>query len=689
MTDHSSIEALKAAVPRAWHAVLAGFNAPTQVQLEVIPAVMAGGPVLVMAPTASGKTEAYTAPIAEKILGGSGPGGLSAWIVSPTRALVNDLTRRITPPLAAMGLRVGRRTGERREISGADPPHMVVTTPESLDSILTRTPSMLSGARVLVLDDVHILAGTPRGDQLACLVSRVRAVSKDIQLIASSATVDDPEGIAGRYLGRDAGIIQVPGDRPIAAEFIQGGWSGLAMGLQRLTAQGGGVRKVLAFVRRRIDAERLFSMFKGRPPFGDAVFLHHGSLSRSRRETVERRMLTGTAGLCFATTTLEVGIDIGDIDLVVLAEPPPDVSSLLQRIGRGNRRTRTTRVWCMVRDEAQRLRYEHLIEAAGEGRLLGGSYHFCPSVLVQQCLGLLMQTPGKWITAKALAPRLPGWLNRTGWLPGLPELLDHLATQAWLVPAGRSRYTMGEKLEEAFERGLIHTNIDSGAGGVELVDQDTLQVIGSLPRHATGDGPMLLGGRRLRISKTLGRSKALVADTGARADLKVAGRGPLMHATLARDFARFIGLPPDTAPVVYMEDGAVGLFHFLGDLWSALLGVLIQDRTGRKPMRGNAFCLLMKGLPGPFPLNIPMEEIQAAAIRHRIKLLRRVLEGPWAKHMPPEWRTRHLLECLDMEGFQKTLKGMVIQDPAQPAQERVLVRLISPLRAGPGTLVNK
>ncbi len=679
MIDRPSIEALKAAVPRAWHAVLAGFNAPTEVQLKVVPAVMAGDPVLVMAPTASGKTEAYIAPIAEKILAGPGPGRLSAWIVSPTRALVNDLTRRIIPPLAAVGLRVGRRTGERREISGADPPHMAVTTPESLDSILTRTPAMLSGARFLVLDDVHMLAGTPRGDQLACLVSRVRAISKDIQLIASSATVDDPEGIAGRYLGDNAGIIQVPGDRAIVAEFIEGGRSGLATALQRLTGKCG-VRKVLAFVRRRVDAERLFSMFKGRPPFGDAVFLHHGSLARSRREMVERRMLTGKAGLCFATTTLEVGIDIGDIDLVLLAEPPPDVSSLLQRIGRGNRRTRITRVCCMVRDEAQRLRYEHLIEAAGKGRLLGGSYHFCPSVLVQQCLGLLMQTPGKWITAKALAPRLPGWLNQAGWLTGLPELLDHLARQAWLVPAGRGRYTVGERLEKAFERGLIHTNIDSGPGGVELVDQDTLQVIGSLPPHAAGDGPMLLGGRRLRISKTLSRSKALVADTGARADLKVAGRGPLLHATLARDFARFIGLPPDTAPVVYMQDGAVAFFHFLGDLWSALLRVLIQDRTGKRPMGGNAFCLLLKGLPRPFPSNIPVEEIRATAIRHRIKLLRRVPEGPWAKHMPSEWRTRHLLECLDMEGFHKTLKRMVVQDPAQPAQERVLVRLTSRLR---------
>ncbi len=680
MMDHSSIKALKSALPRTWHAVLAGFNMPTPVQLKGIPAIMAGGPVLLIAPTATGKTESYAAPIAEKILAGPGPDRLTAWIVSPTRALVNDLARRLATPLAAMGLRLGRRTGERREISGADPPHVVVTTPESLDSILTRTPSMLSRARFLVLDDVHMLAGTLRGDQLACLVSRIRAISGDIQLIASSATVDDPKGIAGRYLGENAVIVQVPGDRNIEAEFVEGGPSGLASTLQRLSAKGD-VRKVLSFVKRRADAERFFSTFKGRPPFGDSVFLHHGSLSRSRREAVERRMLTGTSGLCFATSTLEVGIDIGNIDLVVLAEPPPDVSSLLQRIGRGNRRTHVTRVCCMVGDEAQRLRYEHLIEAAIKGRLLGGSYHFFPSVLVQQCMGLLLQTPGKWITAKALASRMPGWLKQTGWLNGLSELLEHLARQAWLVPAGRGRYTVGEKLEHAFERGLVHTNIDSGPGGTELVDQDTLQVIGSVPRHAALGGPMLLGGRRLRISRALSPSKVLVADTGARAELKVpAGPKPLIHAGLARDFACFLGLPPDTAPAVRLKDGTVALFHFLGDLWGALLGALMEERTGAKSSGANAFCLLLKGLPPVFPLEVPTEEIRTMVIRHRVKLRRRIPEGPWAKHMPPEWRIRHLQDILDIEEFRKAAQAMVIQDPAPPALELALFGLISGLR---------
>jgi len=429
-------------------------------------------------------------------------------------------------------------------------------------------------------------------------------------------------------------------------------------------------------VKRRADAERFFAVFKGKPPFGDSVFLHHGSLSRARREAVERRMLTGTSGLCFATTTLEVGIDIGDIDLIVLAGPPPDVTSLLQRMGRGSRRAHVTRVCCLSSDKGQTLRYEHLLEAAKKGRLLGGSYHFCPSVLVQQCMSLLMQTPNKWITAKALASRMPAWLRQTGWTSRLPELLDHLTNQEWLVSAG-GRYHMGEKLEEAFEAGHIHSNFESRSNEIEVIDQDTRQVLGTLPRMATGDGRLLLGGRKLKVSKTLSSSRVLVTDTTASADFKVlATRGPVIHANLARDLARFIGFEPDAAPVFQLDDGSFALFHFLGSLWGSLLEVLFKERTGKKPIGANAFCLQLSDLPEALPSDVPAEEIRSIAIRHRFKLRSRILEGAWAKYSPSDWRQTHLFDCLDIEGFIKTLQGMVIkQTITSSLQRNALVHL--------------
>ncbi len=678
MTDAVAINALKALIPRAWHPFLARFNTPTPVQLAGIPAIMEGRSVLLIAPTASGKTEGYAAPIAEMISASPEPRNLLAWIVSPTRALVNDLTRRLAPPLIAMGLRVGRRTGEHREISGSKPPHMVITTPESLDSMLARSPSIFLQARFLVLDEVHMVDDTPRGDQLSCLVSRMRRIVPDLQVITSTATVDDPAGLATRYLGEDFNLLRASGDRPIEADFIHNSAGALAEALRQMTMQGRGIRKVLVFVQRRADAERLFSVFKGRPPFGDSVFLHHGSLSRVRRETVERRMLTGTSGLCFATTTLEVGIDIGDIDLVVLAGPPPDVSTLLQRIGRGSRRTRVTRVCCLSSDQGQTLRYEHLLYSAKKGRLLGGSYHFCPSVLVQQCLSLLMQTPNKWITAKALTSRMPAWLKETGWTSRLPELMDHLTDEGWLI-AGSGRYHMGEKLEEAFELGLMHSNIESRNNEVEVVDQDTRQVLGTLPRVATDDGRLLLSGRRLKVSRRLTNSRVLVADTTARADLKLTMvRGPVIHPNLAKDFARFLGVEPDTAPVLRLGDGSVALFHFMGNLWGSLLGILIKARTGRNPIGVNAFCVQLTELPETFPPSITAEELRSMAMRHRLKLRRRISEGGWAKEMPPGWRQMYLMECLGIEGFMQKLKGMVIKETIESStQHNALVHLVA------------
>jgi len=337
-----------------------------------------------------------------------------------------------------------------------------------------------------------------------------------------------------------------------------------------------------------------------------------------------------------------------------------------------------TRVCCLSSDKGQTLRYEHLLYAAKKGRLLGGSYHFCPSVLVQQCLSLLMQTPNKWITAKALASRMPAWLRQTGWISRLPELLDHLTDEQWLV-AGSGRYHMGEKLEEAFEYGLIHANFESRRNEIEVVDQDTRQVLGTIPRRATGDGRLLLSGRRLKVSKTLSSSRVLVTDTTAKVDLKVtAARGPIIHANLARDFARFIGFEPDEAPVLQLEDGSFVLFHFLGSLWGALLEVLLKERTGKKPIGANAFCLQLSDLPEALPSDVPAEEIRSTAIRHRFKLRSRILEGAWAKYTPSDWRHTHLIDCLHIEGFIKRLQGMVIkQTITSSPRHNALVQLVT------------
>ena len=665
---------LKALLPHAWYPFLGRFRAPTPIQIAAIPVILQGENVLLMAPTAGGKTESFAAPMAERIQRDGSP-TLSAWIISPTRALVNDLFRRLKPPLEKMGLRVGRRTGDHREISGRRPPHMVVTTPESLDSILTRTPKLLKGVRFMVLDEVHMLDKTPRGDQLACLVSRVAHISSPLQLMASSATIEDPEGLASRYLGPACEIVRASGNRPIAADFVHGGAGDLLKALKGACTGPFKIRKVLAFVKRRADAEILYGVFKNQPPFGDAVFLHHGSLSRHQRETVEKRMLTGSSGLCFATSTLEVGIDIGDIDLIVLMNPPGDVSSLLQRMGRGNRRTAATRVLCRCRNPGDLFIYQHLLECAKEGRLPAGSHGFIPSVLAQQCLSLLMQSPSRWISPKVLASRMPPWLAKTPWNTRLSELMDHLAEKGWLLVQG-NRYSMGDRLEEAFEKGQIHSNIGDDAREVQVVDQDTRKILGTLPRSATEAGHLLLSGRHLEISSTAGPDRLLVRDSQVKSGLSIhKTRGPVMETALARDFARFLGIPPGTIPLLPLKDGMWGLFHFTGSLWGVLLSLLMARTKGVDVSAVNGYFMRLSQPVDHLPQSIPRSEVRGVILRHRRKLRYRIQEGGWASRIPASWRDTHLLASVDIDGFMNTLQGMSVDEDIPPEQKDMLVEL--------------
>lgn len=667
---------IKGLLPHAWYPFLGRFPSLTPIQREAIPVILKGHNALLIAPTAGGKTESFAAPIAEMIKGDGKALCLSAWIVSPTRALVNDLFRRLKPPLEKMGLRVGRRTGEHREISGTKPPHLVVTTPESLDSILTRNPTLLKQARFIVLDEVHILDKTPRGDQLTCLVSRVTHIAKNIQVMASSATIDDPAQLALRYLGPAHTMVKAPGTRPIEADFVRGGAGELAKALNAVCTGFSGTRKILAFVKRRADAETFCRVFKHRAPFGDAVFLHHGSLSRSQREMVEKRMLTGTSGLCFTTSTLEVGIDIGDIDLIVLMHPPSDVSSLLQRMGRGNRRTGTTRVLCWCQKPGEVFMYQHLLECAKAGRLLSGPYQFIPSVLAQQCLSLLMQSPSRWISAKVLNSRMPPWLGNTPWPGRLSELMDHLAEKEWLR-IQQNRYIMGDRLEDAFLRGQIHSNIADEAQEVQVVDQDTRRVLGSLPKSATETGHLMLSGRNLEISGTAGPDQLLVRDSQTKAGLSIHGtRGPVVEAALAQDFARFLNVSSGTVPLLHLRDGLWGLFHFMGSLWGVLLSLMMAQLKGIDIATVNGYFMLISQPVDRLPQNLRHSEIRKIILRHRRKLRYRIEEGGWASQIPGAFRDAHLLACVDVDGFTTTVQKMTVDEKVPPEQRDRLVELV-------------
>ena len=166
---------------------------------------------MVCSPTASGKTEAVVAPLVERHLPPGTDGLPRLLLVSPTRALVNDLLRRLEPPLARLGLAVHRRTGDHATLDRRHPPQVLITTPESLDSLLVRHTAFLAEVRAVVLDELQILDGSPRGDQLRLLLGRLRTLVGErgaaLQAAASSATIHDPRGLAERYVERADTIV--------------------------------------------------------------------------------------------------------------------------------------------------------------------------------------------------------------------------------------------------------------------------------------------------------------------------------------------------------------------------------------------------------------------------------------------------------------------------------------------------
>ncbi|MBC7131299.1 DEAD/DEAH box helicase, partial [Candidatus Bathyarchaeota archaeon] len=168
------------------------------VQIEVIPKILNGNNLVICSPTASGKTEAVMAPICEKIQLCRSR-GLKVLYITPTKALANDLRGRLTQPLADMCVTIDIKTGDR-PFDCRKSVDILVTTPESFDSLLCRHPEIFSSLRFVVLDELHLLDGTYRGDQLRLLLKRLDQIAGKMQTIILSATLADPKEVAKRYV---------------------------------------------------------------------------------------------------------------------------------------------------------------------------------------------------------------------------------------------------------------------------------------------------------------------------------------------------------------------------------------------------------------------------------------------------------------------------------------------------------
>ena len=327
-------------------------------QLALVEAARRNCSALLIAPTGAGKTLAGFLPsLIELAEGRRAPlAGIHTLYISPLKALAVDIARNLEAPVTEMGLavRIETRTGDtpasRRQRQRRDPPDILLTTPEQIALLIASADArhIFRGLRRIIVDELHALAPSKRGDLLALGIARLRSIAPDLQTVGLSATVREPADLA-RWLGqpeRPARILLA--DRAEAAAprlaILTGDaplpWAGhiAAHAIKAIYETLGQRRMSLIFVNTRMQAEFLFQRLWDINDDGLRIALHHGSLDVGQRRRVEAAMASGGLDAVVCTSTLDLGIDWGDVDLVINVGAPKGASRLLQRIGRANHR---------------------------------------------------------------------------------------------------------------------------------------------------------------------------------------------------------------------------------------------------------------------------------------------------------------------------------------------------------------
>jgi ATP-dependent Lhr-like helicase len=335
-----------------------GLSEPTEPQIKAIPPILGGENVLLVAPTGSGKTEAALLPVFSRFIDAPSREGISILYITPLRALNRDMLKRVSVWAQRLGLTVEVRHGDTaakvRRKQALNPPNMLVTTPETLQAVLPGglMKQNLSSVRFVVVDEVHELAEDRRGVQLALGLERLREVTGyEFQRIGLSATVGNPKEIASFIAGADRPVrvvevfppksyvytIECPA--PDQPDYDLGGDLNIApeaaARIRRILDLVNGHVSTLVFVNSRANAEMIGHKLL---QLSSDIAVHHGSLSREERSAMEDRFKDGALKALICTNTLELGIDIGNVDFAVQYLSPRRVSSLIQRVGRSGHR---------------------------------------------------------------------------------------------------------------------------------------------------------------------------------------------------------------------------------------------------------------------------------------------------------------------------------------------------------------
>lgn len=421
-----------------------GWRSLRPLQSEAIVPILSGDHAIAMAPTAGGKTEAAILPLFSRMLAEDWR-GLTVLYVCPLRALLNNLHTRLEGYGRLVGRTVGLWHGDtsqpERDRLLAEPPDVLLTTPESIESMLVSRrvdhQRWFADVQSVVVDEAHAFAGDDRGWHLLAVLERVsRLAGREIQRIALSATLGNPDELLAWLTStsrRPSHVLSPPVDSvqaPAVTLDYVGSLDNAALVISRLHRG----EKRLVFVDSRARAEKLGAALRGHDV---TAFVSHGSLGQGERRAAEAAFSEARDCVIVATSTLELGIDVGDLDRVIQIDAPPTVAGFLQRLGRTGRRSDTSRnALLLATSDVDLLRAASILLRWSEGYI---EPIFPPPIplhiAAQQLLALALQDRGvgehtwtRWLGE----PFLFG--SETEAL--LPEITSHLISEGYLDDQG-------------------------------------------------------------------------------------------------------------------------------------------------------------------------------------------------------------------------------------------------------------
>jgi len=472
-----------------------GFSNLTEIQKKASPIVLQKKDCLVIAPTGSGKTECSVIPIFSLVKNSKIFGKIKALYITPLRALNRDVFRRITKYAQnnelSIEIRHGDTTQRARQKISQNPPDILITTPETLVILLTQ-PKMLnalSNLEWVIIDEVHELLGSERGSQLALSLERLQINSKfPLTRIGLSATVGNFEE-AGKFVvgtKRKCEIILDSSVREydVEVKYVDGTISDVAETIIQYVTELDLNSPILLFTNTRGEAEFLASILKEKSNIN--IELHHGSLSKEVREDTEFSLREGKRGIVVCTSSLELGLDIGSVELVIHYGSPRQVSKLVQRIGRSrHNRNSSAKGLIVTNNFDDEFEAKAILERIKEGSIEPQKIHEGSlDVLAHHLVGLSMQI-GELSISDAYDLVVKAYPFRNLKIEDLVNVLDLLDSN-YLIFFDRTKMTFRKK-GGSFKYYFENLSTIPDILKFKVFDSVGKKIIGSLDQRFVGD----------------------------------------------------------------------------------------------------------------------------------------------------------------------------------------------------------